>query len=269
MTNYPSVSYKSIRDGAARRRGLVPDSLATSDKASIAEFAAARLEDAWRWGAWPGWCPVERIPVVAEWSSSAAYAAGALVWNSADNLYYSAASPVSAGTEPPAAPWALAAAPITRDLDTVFTVYLADPRDNPRALRTPFLQGVAGLTMPEVSPGSYVWVHYRLSPPRVTATEWSAETAYSPGDTIYDDTTGDCWVCLVAGTNKPPATNPTLWARQVLPQALADVIACGVTSDMLSAAGQYEQSGRMDAKSKEALITAYDRALGQSPTLEL
>lgn len=267
MTSYPSVSYKALRDAVARRRGLTPESLADSDKVALADFIGARLDDAWRWGAWPGWCPVERIPVVAEWSASVAYAAGALVWNAADSLYYSAASPVAAGTEPPAAPWALAASPITRDLDTVFEVYRSDPRDNPRALRTPFHQGVAGLTMPDVAPGSSVWVHYRLTPPKVTASAWSAAAAYAPGDIVYDDASGDCWVCLVSGTNKPPATNPTLWARQVLPKALEDTVTLGAASDLLEAAGQYEQAGRLDAKARAALIGAYDRALLQSRAL--
>ncbi len=268
MTSYPVVSYKALRDSAARRRGLPPSSLAESDKAALADFAASRLEDAWRWGAWPGWCPVERIPVVAEWSASTAYAPGALVWNAADNLYYTTALPVS-GTEPPAAPWVQAPAPITRDLDTVFEVYRSDPRDNPRALRTPWLVGAAGLTLPEVSPGGFVWVHYRLSPPKLSGSEWSSATAYAPGDVVYDDASGDCWVCLVAGTNLPPLTNPTLWARQVLPKLLEDAVALGIASDLFGAAGQYDQAGRLDSRSKEALVTAYDRALGQSRSLEL
>lgn len=267
MTSYPAVTYKALRDAIVRRRGLVPGSMSTADLETVAGYAAARLKEGWTWGAWPGWCPVERVPVVPEWTAGTQYAGGALVWYAPDGLYYATASATTA--EPGNAPWVQAPAPITRDMDMVFDVYLSDPRDNARARRTPWLMGVSGVTMPKVAAGSSVWVHYRLSPPQLTATAWNKDTAYAPGDLVYDEATGDCWVCLVGGTDKPPSTNLTLWSRQVVPKVLEDAIVSGAAGDWLESSGQSDQAGRLQGRSRSELVEAYGKALGQSNALEI
>jgi hypothetical protein len=262
-----SLTFTTLLHDAARRRGFVPETLSATDAAAFTAFAADRLREGWTWGVWPTWCPVVRVIASAEWAEDVDYAAGAVVWYSATNTWYVTAAGAPAGTPVSDPVWAVTATPVAGDYETVFTAYLADPRDNPRALRTAFLTVPGGVVFPEVDAGTEVWLHYRRRVPAITSTAWWVGITYSPGAVVWDEASGDCYVALTVSTGAAPATSPAAWSRQGLPQELAEFLKAGVAADSLQSVGQYEQAARSESRAQEALVRAYDKAVGQTRSL--
>lgn len=264
---YPSLPLSSLAGAIARARGWVPSALNDDDLAALRARLRERLNEAWRWGAWPKWSPVERIDPVAEWDAVTAYADQAKVWYSPTGQYYQATAAVSAGTEPPAAPWTPISAPATYDIDTVFDVYLADPRDNPRARRVQHVSGAWGVAMPRQASSSPVWVHYRVSPPVIADSPWTAAAGYTKGAVVLH--ADDSWMAESAtATTDVPGVSP-LWVKQVFPTALADALTHLVAGDLLIAAGQMEQGGYRVNLGTQSLVNAYEREIGQSRVMLL
>ena len=268
VTAYPTATYRSILEGAARRRGIEPGGMSVSDKAKVAEFAGDRLRVAWQWGAWPDWSPVETVATVGEWDG-AAYPAGATVWYAPTGLYYRAPTGVAVGVEPPASPWVVTGAPRRQDMATVFNVYATDPRDNPRARKVPFVKSSAGLVLSDKVAVNPVWVHFRLSAPQVTSAVWVVEAEYQAGDLVYEPATGDCWVAIEVNTGEMPGPDSTKWARQLIPQILANYLKAGVAADWLRGGGKDGEADRQDGRAQGLLVDEYAKAMEQTGALEI
>lgn len=264
------ITFKTLLRDCAHRRGLNPDGLSETDRNAIASFAGDRLQQAWEWGAWPGWSFVDRVTPVPTWSGSVAYASGVTVWDHLTSAFYLSVQATPAGTAPTdTAYWTPTAPAATGDYAMVFGVYLQDPREWRRSMRlADFTTGPQGIILPCGRTSGAVWVHYRISPPKLTATPWAVGTAYGGGDVVWDDVlTGDCYLALTASTGVSPSTDTTKWRAQRIPDILADMLKTGVAADFLRAGGQYDQAGAQDAKAEQALIRAYDKAMRQTQAL--
>lgn len=250
----------SLLESAARRRGRIWSSLNDEDKGALAYFVQSALNEAWRFALWPQVVRVEPVPVVAEWSAGTAYAAGAVVWYADTSDYWLAGPSGALATDVPgvAASWT-ATTPAARDLDLVVSVTFADPRDDDRAQRTPFHIGPWGLSMPEVAPGTTVWVRYRPSPPLVAWLAWDAETTYAAGDLVLA-ASGVSYLALAASTNSAPAPGNANWSAQTGADFLYDPVATKAAALSLRADGQWEQAAAATADALAALVSARDRA---------
>ena len=86
-----------------------------------------------------------------------------------------------------------------------------------------------------------VWVYFSLPQPRFTSTAFSAGAAYSKGDLVYYNTTGDCYEALQDTTGTLP-TNADAWLRHRIPAFLADYIKFYSIAETLAEDGQYDKS---------------------------
>lgn len=270
-----SIPFSELWRDVARRRGMSPSLLSADDKDTLAAFATDALRTAWEHGLWPEWCPVELITPTPEWAEDAAYADGVTVWYSPNGNYYASTGTTTAGQSPETNPelWELVAAPVSLDLRQVFNVYLSDPRDNPRARKTPFVNSPSGIIMPKVDATTLVWVHYRPSSPRLALTAWDVDATYPSGFVVYRETdlgVGESYAALGAvAAGVDPLSTPASWRKQEIPQTLAEYLKAAIPGAWLRAAGQYEQAGRLAAEAEFALVKAYDLATRQTKGLGL
>lgn len=269
-----TVPFSSLWRDLAYLVALTPDSLAETDRSRLAAAATDALRAGWEHGAWPEWCPVELLTPTPEWSDTGAYAADTVVWYAPDGYYYKTLGATTAGQSPVTNPelWEKVAAPASPDLRQVFAVYLSDPRDNPKARRTPFLTTPSGVVTPKVSEATPVWVHYRPSAPKLSLAPWDAGTAYSAGRIVYrenDEGEGESYLALVGTLGEDPLATPASWRKQEIPQILEEYIKAKVQAKWLSSAGQYEQAGRIGGEGEFHLVKAYDLALSQTRGLGL
>lgn len=263
------MTFRTLLTNIALIAGLAPEQLADVDRRRYGALANEALRLGWEWGAWPGWSPVETITVIPEWSVSAAYADAATIWYPPDGQFYLSNAPVAAGEAPPPdnAKWGVTTAPETKDLGKVFGVYKDDPRYKPRAIRLAFTATPDGLVVPEVANGGTVWIHYRYSTPRLTGEAWDVARAYVAGDLVYDDASGDCYLCLAANTGAPPLANPDKWRVQSIPDILGDYVRDATQANLLRSQGQYEQAGRTEGGARAALAAEYSKAMRQTSAL--
>lgn len=82
---------------------------------------------------------------------------------------------------------------------------------------------VTGETVPDGST-STVWIHYTPSFPLFTNVAWDETVTYAVGDTVYDPTTGDCYVALLSSTGTS-VTDTATWKRIYIPSYLYNYLA--------------------------------------------
>jgi hypothetical protein len=74
---------------------------------------------------------------------------------------------------------------------------------------------------------------------------WATADAYTAGDAVFHEDSGDCYVALttVAAAGAAPGTNAAIWSKQVLPAPLADIAVYAAYADELaSGEGQLEKA---------------------------
>lgn len=268
-----TVKLSSLWRDLARDLGMPPELVDDYTKAALAGALDSALLNAWEHGLWPEWCPVLNYTPVAEWSAEATYVTDAVVWYSVDGLYYKALVDVAAGGDAPpddAVSWELTATPVTPDFRTVINVYLSDPRDNPRALRTKFITGAEGVSLPCADGITPVWVHYRPTAPKLTLTAWDDAKYYEVGAVVYRENAnedGDSYRALLAGTNKDPLTEPAYWAVQSVPQIIAEAVKLAAQATRLAALGRQDTASVVRDNAQTELAQAYLKAVGQTRAL--
>src|SRR5947208_3076060 len=76
--------------------------------------------------------------------------------------------------------------------------------------------------------------------PQFSATLWSAATAYAIGDLVYDDTSGNTYISIQAGTNHL-VTDAAYWTAVPFPEEIADLVVRGATAEALREDGQFDK----------------------------
>ena len=104
-----------------------------------------------------------------------------------------------------------------------------------------------------------VWVQFLLPQPRFTTDEYSAGAAYSTGDVVYYNTTGDCYVARKATTGNLPSDSE-YWRRYRVPSFLSDYLKFYALAETLSEDGQTDKANFQFARAEGILQQRMDDA---------
>jgi len=102
-----------------------------------------------------------------------------------------------------------------------------------------------------------VQVKFRRPEPRLTSTAFAAGTAYSPGDVVYYEATGDCYLCIAATTGNLP-TSTTHWERQSIPSIFSAYIRAAAFAHTLEEDGQYDKAAFQLQKAEAEIVKTHD-----------
>lgn len=217
-----TASFKTIRDSVLRRMGLdAAQPVLGSQAAAIADYIEAGLSEVWGLYDWPDTTLTEaRTPAVA-------------------TITYRVAGENTIGQ-------------ILRITDfvpsstrLVQTFSFADNDDS------------ATITDSRYTADTEVQVKFRRPEPRLTSTAFAAGTAYSPGNVVYYDTTGDCYLCIAATTGNLP-TSTTHWERQSIPAIFAPYLRAAAFANTLEEDGQYDKAAFQLQKAEAEIVKTHD-----------
>lgn len=105
--------------------------------------------------------------------------------------------------------------------------------------------------------GDQVHIKYRTPEPLFTGEDYSASATYAPGDVVYFDTTGDCYLCILAATGIAPTT-ATHWVRQRIPAIFSNHLKATAHAATLEEDGQYDKAQFQLTKAEAEIIKAHD-----------
>ena len=221
-----TVSYKSLRDGVIRRMGL--DASLTpldSQSAAIAEYLQSALEAGWDFYPWPDITLTEqRTPTGTPATTISATQPGETVIG--EFLQILSENP---------------------DDDTVIPMSYDFHATGTEAV----------IDTAKYSAGEPVWVRFRIPIPQFSSTEYSASTAYAPGDVVYHPASGDCYLCTAASTGNAP-TNASFWRRQQVPDYLGEYAKLYALAETLQEDGQYDKAAYQFTRSRGILEDRQD-----------
>lgn len=217
-----TTSFKSLRDSVLRRMGLdAAQPVLGSQAAALADYIETSLSDVWALYDWPDVTLTEaRTPV------------GSVIT-------YRVAGENTIGQ-------------ILRITDflpsstrLVQTLSFADNDDS------------ATITDARYTADTEVQVKFRRPEPRLTSTSFAAGTAYSPGDVVYYEATGDCYLCIAATTGNLP-TSTTHWERQSIPAIFSAYIRAAAFAHTLEEDGQYDKAAFQLQKAEAEIVKTHD-----------
>ena len=168
-----TTSFKTLRNSVLRKMGLDADQLVLpSQAAAIADYIEHALSEIWGHYDWP------------------------------DTTLTEARTP--AGSSFPLR------APGLTTIGSILRITDREPTSTRLVQTFSFTsdETTATITDPRYTAGTEVQVKFRRPEPRLTSAPYSASTSYSPGAVVYHDTTGDCYLCILAATGIDP-TNST------------------------------------------------------------
>lgn len=222
-----STSFKALRNSVLRKMGLDADqTILPSQAAAIADYMESSLSDVWGYYDWPDTTLTEtRTPTGTP----------------AKTITFRVPSTTTIGS-------------ILRitDLEPTLTRNVQTFTFAENALST-----AATITDTRYTEGEEVHVKFRRPEPRLTSTAYSAATAYSEGDVVYYDTTGDCYLCIASTTGNLP-TNDTFWERQLIPSIFAPYLRHATHALTLEEDGQYDKSAVQSAKAEAEIVKTHD-----------
>lgn len=219
-----TTSFKTLRNSVLRKMGLDADQLVLpSQAAALADYIEHALYDVWGLYDWP------------------------------DTTLTEARTPAAA-TIPFRTPGLTTIGSILRITDRlpsatrlVQTFSFAENSDSTEAT----------ITDSRYTAGTEVQVKFRRPEPRLTSAPYSASTSYSPGAVVYHDTTGECYLCILAATGIDP-TNTTHWERQAIPAAFAAYLRHAAHAATLEEDGQYDKSAFQLQKAESEIVKTHD-----------
>ena len=215
-----TATYKSIRDSVLRKMGLdAAQAVMPSQAAALADYIESALSDAWSLYDWPQTTKSEsRTPAVATIDFD----------NEIGEI--------------------LRITDLEPSSSRLVQTFLFETNDDSTA---------ATITDSRYTAGSEVYVKYRTPEPRLTGEDYSASTTYTPGDVVYHDATGDCYLCILASTGNAP-TSATHWIRQRIPAVFAAYTRAAAHAATLEEDGQYDKAQFQLVKAEAELVKAHD-----------
>lgn len=267
------ATLRSVLDGISGLQGAEPVAVGEPDFAAHIASINRHVERGWQHDFWPEWSPTERRAWRDDWAAGTTYAAGAEVYFTTDDTYYtanSAPNTPTAGQSPATHPakWteltsfaryiALEQAGKT-PIAEVDKVCVNDPDLFPtRPGEIPWKATNKGI-VPLAAVGARVYVIFRKRVPQFTATPWSGTPNYAVNALVYDDTTGDCYKAIQAGINHA-VTDAAYWGKVEFPARLKNFVVAAAYAD---AQRGDDQTGKAQAESRNAelaLVLAHDAA---------
>ena len=142
----------------------------------------------------------------------------------------------------------------------IMAIWDADPTSGVYARKVRFLLNEDRvLLIDATSETGNVWVQFLLPQPRFTTDEYSAGAAYSDGDVVYYNTTGDCYVARKATTGNLPSDSE-YWRRYRIPSFLSDYLKFYALAETLSEDGQTDKANFQFARAEGILQQRMDDA---------
>lgn len=267
-----TVTFKSVFNAAARRAGLDPaNNLPAGTVTSLAEYIDFRVRSSWEGTLWPDMILVEQRALRPEFDSDVLNPLNDEIHYAATGLYYKCKES-NTGVDPTNPlywdelthidPYLLLATRGQTVIGTVLDVTRRDPRLHPNGCRVRFMNYGDRIRLLQDG-GLAVWVKFRLAAPKFTRTAYAGGTAYVVGDVVYDDTTGECYAAVQAGTGHV-VTDADYWVKQDLPLILRDWAVLGAASDLHREDGQFAKAGGLEALAQRALEAEEDRIFNQT-----
>ena len=142
----------------------------------------------------------------------------------------------------------------------ILAIWDADPTSGVYARKVRYLLNEDRvLLIDATSETGNVWVQFLLPQPRFTTDEYSAGAAYSTGDVVYYNTTGDCYVARKATTGNLPSDSE-YWRRYRIPSFLSDYLKWYALAETLSEDGQMDKANFQFARAEGILQQRMDDA---------
>jgi len=142
----------------------------------------------------------------------------------------------------------------------IMAIWDADPTSGVYARKVRYLLNEDRvLLIDATSETGNVWVQFLLPQPRFTTDEYSAGAAYSAGDVVYYNTTGDCYVARKATTGNLPSDSE-YWRRYRIPSFLSDYLKWYALAETLSEDGQMDKANFQFARAEGILQQRMDDA---------
>lgn len=218
-----AVTYKSLRDGVISRMGLDASlTPLTSQSAALAEYLQSALDSMWDFYPWPDVTLTEQ--------------------------------------RTPATHTIDAEQPGETVIGEFLEIYDNNPDDDSQPSNNlPYTStGTAAVLSSDFHvPDAPVWVRFRVPAPVFTSAVYSAVTAYAPGDVVYHESTGDCYLCTAASTGNAP-TNSSFWRRQLIPAYLGEPAKLHALAETQQEDGQYDKANYLFARSRGLLEDRQD-----------
>jgi len=261
-----TVTFKSVLYGALAGLGVEPDA-STPSAAQIAKytrFINMRVREACFHAFWPDWLLCEQREYRATWASGTTYALGAEVYY--NSTYYTSLQAANTNKNPVTeTTWWEETTDLEKyvDLDqagetaigTVRRVATRNPWSSTKPGILSFTMANDRVYVSDLAPAQ-VYVEFRKRPPEFTGAAYSAGTGYVIGDIVYYSTTGECYICIQAGTGKTPSSETAYWTKVDFPECWANFVMLAAYADGLRSDGQ---QGRTK---NELLAEAYQHLYG-------
>jgi hypothetical protein len=217
-----TTSFKQLRNSVLRKMGLDADQLVLpSQAAALADYIQHGLSDVWGLYDWPDTTLTEpRTPVATSFPLRA---------------------------------------PALTTIGTILRITDREPSPTRLVQTYSFIfdDTTATITDPRYTAGTEVRVKFRLPEPRLAATPYSPSTAYAPGDVVYLDSTGDCYLCIAPTTGNAP-TDASFWERQAIPAAFAPYLRSATHALTLEEDGQYDKAAFQLQKAEAEIVKTHD-----------
>ena len=142
----------------------------------------------------------------------------------------------------------------------IMAIWDADPTSGVYARKVRYLLNEDRvLLIDATSETGNVWVQFLLPQPRFTTDEYAAGAAYSTGDVVYYNTTGDCYVARQSTTGNLPSDSE-YWRRYRIPSFLSDYLKFYALAETLSEDGQTDKANFQFARAEGILQQRMDDA---------
>ena len=265
-----TVTFKSVYRATLRAWSRDPDTanLTSAEQEVFADRITAAAKEGIEHAFWPDCMLIEQRMFRDAWSGSTTYALGAEIYYAGN--YYTSLQATNLNKNPATETtwWEL-----TTELDryipwaqtgkTAIGTAKAVSKRNPRVSRypdyIPFTISENGIQVTDLAPAE-VYLEYRRRPPTFTRAAYSASIAYVAGNRVYYDATGECYLCILAGTNKTPSTETTYWTKIDMPAFLELYIPIRVRVEALTDDGQEEMREKLQNEA-DLQLDKYMRAI--------
>lgn len=232
--------------------GITPADLLATDASTLARRATLNVRKYWRAYDWPEILLIEQRYYRDEYNGATTYAAGAEVYESTTDSYYSSAQSANTGHAVTDTAWWTPLTSFNRYVSLtqtgktvigeVLTATKYDPREESNPIPVYFTLSNDGAQFGEDAPHS-VWLRFRKIAPKYTATVWDAALSYAAGTVVLFGTDGECYLCATAtSAGQSPLTHAANWTIQLVPDFLQDMLTHKTYADWLIIDGQHEQA---------------------------
>jgi hypothetical protein len=258
-----TVTFLSVRHSVCHLMGVDPEELQANLAASITDAINRAVRRGWETDAWWPWTVEESRHWRQTWRSGVTYAAGVEVWHEATELYYRAAVATSITPGTDNAVWVEItpdatidfAEPTEREIGRLVGVFSADGRQQfDFALLNNRAYLLGGATDP-------VTLQFSQVRPVFSRKPWDVAVAYAAGVVVLRGE--ESYRALAASTGVDPATNAALWAKQPMPDVLADFVTQEAYATMLEIDMQSERSLAARAQARQLLDEELDKVFLQ------